>query len=132
MGKIRVLLIEDHLKERMSLMRVFQDLGAQVDFAVTFERGKILAEQRTYDFIVSELVLSHCPELQGDGVQLWMEAKKKNPDAMILLIADEKLKNLALELLGDLKPRIIPKPVSSKSLKAVMRRSYHASKKISA
>ena len=133
MGKLQVLLIEDHLGERLNIMKVLRDLGAEVDSAITFQRAKDLASKKTYDFIISELILSHCPEMQGDGIQLWSALKKILPAAPFFLLADEAVRTMTQELLGDAEsPPMLAKPVCHIELKKLIHVQLQGLKKISA
>jgi DNA-binding NtrC family response regulator len=131
MQKIKVLLIEDHLGERLNLIRVLSQYGAEVESAVTFSRARDLVSQRTYDLVICELLLSHCPELQGDGIQFWNFFQRLHPSVPIFLIADE-MTRITTEMLmhGSMKPPILNKPVNAAALKHIIEHEVEVLKKL--
>ena len=88
-AKKRVLLIEDHLGERIKIMKTLQEFEFEVETAVTFGRAKELVSKRAYDYVIAELLLSHCPELQGDGIQFSKLLEKHLPETPIYLVAED-------------------------------------------
>ncbi|MBS1959111.1 MAG: response regulator [Bdellovibrionales bacterium] len=90
-GKKRVLLVEDHLGERIKVMKTLQDFDVEVETAVTFSRARELISKREYDFIFAELLLSHCPEMQGDGIQFSKHLQNQHPHTPVFLVAEEMI-----------------------------------------
>ena len=118
MGKLRVLLVEDHLGERLNLIKFLNQYSAEVDTAVTFNRARDLASKRTYDLVISELLLSHCPDLQGDGIQFWNFVQKMHPGTPVLLVAHDSVRATTEMLLENAeRPAIISRPVCPHRLK---------------
>jgi DNA-binding NtrC family response regulator len=133
MPKLKVLLIEDHLGERLNLIRVLNEYGAEVDTALTFSRARDLIVKRVYDLVISELLMSHCPELQGDGIQFWNFFQKIHPSVPLFLIADEMTRmNTEMLMHGSMKPPILNKPVNGESLKHVIEHEVEMIRKLAA
>jgi DNA-binding response OmpR family regulator len=106
-AKKRVLLVEDHLGERIKIMNTLQEFGFEVETAVTFGRARELASKRAYDYVIAELLLSHCPELQGDGIQFSRLLHQHFPETPIYLVAEESLlKTTELLMEGEPHPPI--------------------------
>ena len=91
MGKKRVLLVEDHLGERIKIMKTLQEFDVEVETAVTFGRARELVSKRPYDIVIAELLMSHCPEMQGDGIQFSKLLHEQYPSTPIYLIAEESV-----------------------------------------
>ncbi len=112
-------MVEDHLGERMKIMKTLQEFDFEIETAVTFGRAKELVSKKSYDFVISELLLNHCPELQGDGIQFWRSMEKFLPSTPLFLIAEESLmKTTALLMEGEPCPPIYPRPESCGAIKA--------------
>lgn len=133
MQKLKVLLIEDHLGERLSLIRVLNHYDMEIESAVTFARARDLVSQKTYDLVIAEMLLSNCPELQGDGIQFWHYFQGLHPAVPIFLLADE-MTRITTEMLmhGSMKPPILNKPVCEASLKHIIEREVTFVKPIAA
>ena len=148
MERMRILLIEDHLGERLSILKVLANFGAEVETAVTFNRARDLIQKREYHMIISEFLLNHCGELQGDGTEFWSYAKKIQPATPLILIANDATSlntelirmsaaanpqttpNLTLPI--NLMPGVIPKPVRPDVLQALLEQRFHCVKKLAA
>lgn len=128
MESFRVLLVEDHLGERIKIMKLLQEFGFEVETAVTFGRARELVSRRKYNLVISELLLSHCPELQGDGIQFSRMLQGQHPDTPIYLIAEEGLmKTTALLMEGTPCPPIYEKQNSCGAIKAELLKSVKKS-----
>ena|GEM_PF-3030638 len=128
---MKVLLIEDQLGHRLSLMKVLSRFKAEIDSAVTFGRARDLVALKVYDLVISELLLSHCPEIQGDGMQFWYYFQALHPSVPIFLIADEVTRmTTEMFLHGSMKPPILNKPVNEAALKHLIEREVMAFLKI--
>jgi DNA-binding NtrC family response regulator len=122
--KTKVLLVEDHLGERIKMMKVLQEFGFDVETAVTFGRARELVSRRQYDLVISELLLSHCPELQGDGIQFAKVLESIHPETPIYLVAEEGLmKTTALLMEGAHCPPIYERHSSCGAIKSEILKS---------
>ena len=133
MSKLRILLIEDHLGERLNIIQVLKEFDIELDSAVTFSRGRDLATHNHYDLIISELVLSHCAEKQGDGIQFAEFLRNGYPFPPILLLAEEKTLQLTEEIRikKDI-PKIISKPTSPAVLREYLKTQMQWVEKLTA
>ncbi len=136
MEKTRILLIEDHLGERLNIMKVLSHYGFEIETAVTFHRARDLIQKRDYQLVISEFLLCHCPEVQGDGTQFWSYSQKIQPKTPLVLIANDA-ERLSTELIRmattinpqiepnltlpqNLLPSVIPKPVRPDVLQSLL------------
>jgi DNA-binding NtrC family response regulator len=121
MKKLRILLVEDQLSERLNIMKVLNEYGAHVDTAVTFSRARDLAQSNQYDLVISELLLNHCPELQGDGVQFWNFFSQLHPKTPLIMVAEENMR-LLTEFITQAGacPPIYSKPIAGVALKEIL------------
>ncbi len=133
MSKFKVLLIEDVLAERMRVMNVLRGFDVEIESAVTFERARDLVAKRKYDLIISELLLSNCPEFQGDGIQFWHFVQNVHPDHGLLLVADDSMRNTIELFLKDQElPAMISKPVCHIALTEILHDRLQWVKKLAA
>lgn len=79
---MRILLIEDEVKTLQSLRQGLEEQQWQVDFAYDGLSGKRLAEQNTYDVIVSDIIL---PGL--NGLELCRHLRHAGMNVPILLLS---------------------------------------------
>lgn len=130
--KKKVLLVEDHLGERIKMMQTLQEFDVEVETAVTFSRAKELASKRKYDVIISELLLSHCPELQGDGIQFW-KSMEDHRTPTVFLVADDGLRKTTESLMeGESYPPIFAKPLYCDAIRIELNRLFKLGKKLAA
>ncbi len=136
-NKAKILLIEDHLGERLNIMKVLAQLGFEIETAVTFNRARDLIQKREYDLVISEYLLNHCPELQGNGAEFWTFAQRLQPNMPLFLIAKDSvgLNSALLKIKEEpnspsLLPRIISKPVLPDQLQTMIERQLEGVKKL--
>jgi len=129
MNRPRILLIEDHMGERLNIMKVLSVLGIEAESAVTFNRGRELLQKRDYHLIISELLLGHCPESQGDGMQFWMYSQQVHPGIPLVLLSNDA-PGLTTEILkiGKAPPSIVAKPIRPDILQSVVETKLHGAK----
>jgi DNA-binding NtrC family response regulator len=133
MNRLRILLIEDHLGERLNIMKVLSLFGVEVETVVTFNRARDLFQKRNYNLVISELQLGHCPESQGDGTQFWMYSQKINPQVpMALLSADAPRLTAELLKFGHVIPSVLAKPIRPDVLQTWVEARLHGAKILSA
>ena len=126
MSKLRVLLVQDHLSERIQLLKVLTEYGVEIETAVNFARARELIKWNKYDIIISELLMKHAPELQGDGIQFWSYCRFVHPQAEMIILAEEQLR-YSTELLFDGSgiPPMVSKPVCDSTLRQLIEESLN-------
>jgi len=77
----RLLIVEDEDTLCESLQRVFQREGYEVDIAVSAESAFILLEEKSYDLIITDIIL---PGISG--IELLVKYRKKNPSQKVIVI----------------------------------------------
>ena len=77
----RLLIVEDEDTLCESLQRVFQREGYEVDIADSAESAFILLEEKSYDLIITDIIL---PGISG--IELLVKYRKKNPSQKVIVI----------------------------------------------
>ena len=91
---------------------------------MTFVRAKELVSKRPYDIVIAELLLSHCPELQGDGIQFSQILQAYHPQTPIYLVAEESiLKTTEMLMEGSPHPPIFSRAASCGAIKVELLKS---------
>lgn len=121
MERLRVLVVEDHLGERINIMRTLGQFSLEVETAVTFQRAKELISKRKYSLVVCEHQLVHCPDVQGDGSEVWTLFHSLNPDGQFVLLSPSA-PELTLEYMKNhiAAPIVLNKPLHTTQLQGVV------------
>ncbi len=77
----RLLIVEDEDTLCESLQRVFQREGYEVDIADSAESAFTLLEEKSYDLIITDIIL---PGISG--IELLVKYRKKNPSQKVIII----------------------------------------------
>lgn len=77
----RLLIVEDEDTLCESLQRVFQREGYEVDIADSAESAFTLLEEKSYDLIITDIIL---PGISG--IELLVKYRKKNPSQKVIVI----------------------------------------------
>ncbi len=77
----RLLIVEDEDTLCESLQRVFQREGYEVDIADSAESAFTLLEKKSYDLIITDIIL---PGISG--IELLVKYRKKNPSQKVIVI----------------------------------------------
>ena len=77
----RLLIVEDEDTLCGSLQRVFQREGYEVDIADSAESAFTLLEEKSYDLIITDIIL---PGISG--IELLVKYRKKNPSQKVIVI----------------------------------------------
>ncbi len=77
----RLLIVEDEDTLCESLQRVFQREGYDVDIADSAESAFTLLEEKSYDLIITDIIL---PGISG--IELLVKYRKKNPSQKVIVI----------------------------------------------
>jgi len=77
----RLLIVEDEDTLCGSLQRVFQREGYEVDIADSAESAFTLLEEKSYDLIITDIIL---PGISG--IELLVKYRRKNPSQKVIVI----------------------------------------------
>jgi two-component system response regulator PilR (NtrC family) len=77
----RLLIVEDEDTLCASLQRVFMSEGYEVDRADSAESAFVLLERKTYDLIITDIIL---PGISG--IELMAKYRKQNPSQKVIII----------------------------------------------
>lgn len=118
---MRALIIEDHLGERINIVKAIQPFSFDVETAVTFERARELISKRNFQLVVCEQQLKHGSELQGDGLEIWTLYQRLNPQGCFVMLS-LSASSVALEVMkmNLSTPTIIDKPLHTQQLNGII------------
>lgn len=113
-----ILLVEDEEKVREATGRVLESLGYRVLTAANGQRAQDLADERTFDLLITDLVM---PEMGGRALIESLEEKHPTLRAIAMTgyAVEDDLQDLAI--------RVIQKPLNLESLAQAIRQTLDAS-----
>jgi DNA-binding NtrC family response regulator len=111
-----LLLVEDEETLRESLSRLFTKEGLRVDAADSAEAGLSLAEETSYDVIISDIIL---PGM--DGIEMLTRIKEKAPQQIFIVVTAYASLDTAVRALKIGAYDYIMKPIMHEEIKQVVR-----------
>jgi DNA-binding NtrC family response regulator len=111
-----LLLVEDEETLRESLSRLFTKEGLKVDAADSAEAGLSLAEENSYDVIISDIIL---PGM--DGIEMLTRIKEKAPQQIFIVVTAYASLDTAVRALKIGAYDYIMKPIMHEEIKQVVR-----------
>ncbi|RPI36456.1 MAG: sigma-54-dependent Fis family transcriptional regulator [Nitrospiraceae bacterium] len=112
----KLLIVEDEDTLRESLKRVFMRDGYEVDVAQDAESALKVLEGRTYDLIITDIILSGIT-----GIELLKRYKEQNADQLIIVMTAFASLETAVEALRSGAYDYIIKPVIHEEIKRIVR-----------
>jgi DNA-binding NtrC family response regulator len=112
----RLLIVEDEDTLCESLQRVFTREGYEVDRAESAESAFTLLETKTYDLIITDIIL---PGISG--IELLTKYKKKNPAQKVMVITAYASLKTAVEAIKAGACDFIIKPLMHDEMKRAVR-----------
>jgi DNA-binding response OmpR family regulator len=85
--RIRLLLVEDELSTLFVVREFFATEGYDVDCAASLRDASLLLQRHSYDAVITDL---HLSAQRGEGLLAAQYARRHNPNACIVLLADEE------------------------------------------
>jgi len=109
---IKILYVEDDLRIREQVVRMFKQLHFQIDIAIDGKDGLDKVLEKEYDIVLTDIIM---PRM--DGMQMIQEIKKINPDIKIIITSAYNDKEKMLSYKSDIdlyydKPFSIPKLIN--------------------
>ncbi len=114
----RLLIVEDEDTLCESLQRVFVREGYEVDIAFSAESAFTLLETRSYDLIITDIIL---PGISG--IELLTKYRKINPSQKVIIITAFASFSVAVEAIKAGATDFIIKPLMHDEMKKVVRRA---------
>jgi DNA-binding NtrC family response regulator len=114
----RLLIVEDEDTLCASLQRVLSREGYEVDRAASAEAAFTLLEERSYDLIITDIIL---PGI--GGIELLTQYKKKNPAQKVMVITAFASLTTAVEALKAGACDFIVKPLMHDEMKRAVRKA---------
>lgn len=114
----RLLIVEDEDTLCESLQRVFVKEGYEVDRAESAETAFKLLEQKTYDLIITDIIL---PGISG--IELLAKYKKTNPGQKVMVITAYASLTTAVEAIKAGACDFIMKPLMHDEMKRAVRKA---------
>jgi DNA-binding NtrC family response regulator len=114
----RLLIVEDEDTLCESLQRVFQRAGYEVDRALSAEAAFTLLERRSYDLIITDIIL---PSISG--IELLTTYKKQNPKQKVMVITAYASLTTAVEAIKAGACDFIMKPLMHDEMKRAVRKA---------
>jgi DNA-binding NtrC family response regulator len=114
----RLLIVEDEDTLCESLQRVFQRAGYEVDRALSAEAAFTLLERRSYDLIITDIIL---PGISG--IELLTTYKKQNPKQKVMVITAYASLTTAVEAIKAGACDFIMKPLMHDEMKRAVRKA---------
>ena len=112
----KLLIVEDEDTLCESLQRVFQRAGYETDRADSAEAAFGLLEEKTYDLIITDIIL---PGISG--IELLTRYRKKNPSQKVIIITAYASLATAVEAIKAGACDFIIKPLMHDEMKRVVR-----------
>jgi len=112
----KLLIVEDEDTLRESLKRVFMRDGYEVDVAQDAESALKVLEGRTYDLIITDIILSGIT-----GIELLKRYKEQNADQLVIVMTAFASLETAVEALRSGAYDYIIKPVIHEEIKRIVR-----------
>lgn len=113
----RLLIVEDEDTLCQSLQRVFTKEGYEVDRAESAEAAFKLLEQKTYDLIITDIIL---PGISG--IELLTRYRKQNPSQKVIIITAYASMATAIESIKAGASDFIIKPLIHDEMKRAVRK----------
>jgi DNA-binding NtrC family response regulator len=114
----RLLIVEDEDTLCQSLQRVFRREGYEVDRADSAEAAFILLEERSYDLIITDIIL---PGISG--IELLTKYKAKNPAQKVMVMTAYASLTTAVEAIKAGACDFIMKPLMHDEMKRAVRKA---------
>lgn len=114
----RILIIDDEDGVRITLKKIMERSGYEVDTASDFEEGMHCLKQKSYDTVVTDIIL---PGMSG--LDLLRAIKKRDQDLPVIVITGEPNLETAKESIRHGAYDYIEKPVTKANLPPVVGRS---------
>lgn len=114
----RLLIVEDEDTLCASLQRVFRRDGYEVDGAASAESAFLLLETKTYDLIITDIIL---PGISG--IELLTKYRRKNPGQKVMVITAYGSLNTAVEAIKGGACDFIIKPLMHDEMRRAVRRA---------
>jgi DNA-binding NtrC family response regulator len=114
----RLLIVEDEDTLCRSLQRVFTKEGYEVDMADSAESAFALLEEKTYDLIITDIIL---PGISG--IELLSKYRKKNPTQKVIIITAFASLSTAVEAIKAGACDFIIKPLMHDEMKRAVRKA---------
>jgi DNA-binding NtrC family response regulator len=114
----RLLIVEDEDTLCESLQRVFQRAGYEVDRALSAESAFTLLENKSYDLIITDIIL---PGISG--IELLTTYKKRNPKQRVMVITAYASLATAVEAIKAGACDFIMKPLMHDEMKRAVRKA---------
>jgi DNA-binding NtrC family response regulator len=112
----RLLIVEDEDTLCRSLQRVFAKEGYEVDIADSAESAFLLLEGKTYDLIITDIIL---PGISG--IELLSKYRKKNPSQKVIIMTAFASLATAVEAIKAGACDFIVKPLMHDEMKRAVR-----------
>jgi len=114
----RVLIVEDEDTLCESLQRVFRREGYEADIADSAETAFELLENKTYDLIITDIIL---PGISG--IELVARYRQRNPEQKVIVMTAYASLETAVEALRVGACDFLVKPVMHDELKRMVRKA---------
>ncbi len=113
----RLLIVEDEDTLCQSLQRMFTKEGYEVDRAESAESAFKLLQQKTYDLIITDIIL---PGISG--IELLTKYRKQNPTQKVIIITAYASMTTAIESIKAGASDFIIKPLIHDEMKRAVRK----------
>lgn len=114
----RVLLVDNDSAHVFAMTESLERIGFTCVSATSGSEGAKLIENELFDIVVTDLVMS-----EVDGMKILELAKKKLPDAEVILVTGHASVPRAVEAMQQGAYNFLEKPITSKRLQAIARRA---------
>jgi len=116
--KHRILVVDDETSMREFLEVLLSKQGYKVSDAKNGSQALKMIQKNNYDLILSDIRL-------GDitGLEVLREAKKKNPDVVVIMISAYSTTEIAVEAMNEGAYDFVPKPFDNNELKQTIKRA---------
>ena len=114
MSQVRVLLVDNDKDHAEAMSESLERIGHQCTIATSGPEGAELIDQRTFDVVVTDLVMNDI-----DGMQILALANEKLPETEVILVTGHASVPKAVEAMQQGAFNFLEKPISPKRLQAV-------------
>ncbi|MBU2630601.1 MAG: response regulator, partial [Proteobacteria bacterium] len=114
----RILVVDDETSMREFLEVLLSKEGYMVSDAKNGKQAVNMIQKNDYDLVLSDIRL-------GDitGLEILKEAKKKNPDTVVIMISAYSTTEIAVEAMNEGAYDFVPKPFDNIELKQTIQRA---------
>ena len=113
-GSKRILIVDDEIGYLLALKRILQGPAVAVDTAETAEAAKALLQERAYNVVIADVMLT--TTLGEEGLEILRHVKKHSPGTRVIILTAYGNSGIFEKALAGGVDLFFEKPLSSQTL----------------